>query len=91
MITTLHKGIFSPFVTALIEAACVVAYFGFLRCGELTVNTDFDASCNLCIEDITFEEDYAILHLKTSKTDPFRSGVNIYLLKTILLCARSNR
>ncbi|CAG2205116.1 unnamed protein product [Mytilus edulis] len=55
--------------------------FGFLRCGELTVNTDFDASCNLCIEDITFEEDYAILHLKTSKTDPFRSGVNIYLFK----------
>lgn len=81
MITTLHKGIFSPFVTALIEAACVVAYFGFLRCGELTVNTDFDASCNLCLEDITFEEDYAILHLKTSKTDPFRSGVNIYLFK----------
>ncbi|CAG2204821.1 unnamed protein product [Mytilus edulis] len=81
MITVLHKGIFSPFVTALIEAACVVAYFGFLRCGELTVNTDFDASCNLCIEDITFEEDYAILHLKTSKTDPFRSGVNIYLFK----------
>ncbi|CAC5355630.1 unnamed protein product [Mytilus coruscus] len=54
---------------------------GFLRYGKLTVNTDFDASCNLCIEDITFEEDYAILHLKSSKTDPFRSGVNIYLFK----------
>ncbi|CAG2221610.1 unnamed protein product [Mytilus edulis] len=75
------KGYIPPFVTVLIEAACIVAYFGFLRCGELTVNTDFDASCNLCIEDITFEEDYAILHLKTSKTDPFRSGVNIYLFK----------
>ncbi|CAG2254632.1 unnamed protein product [Mytilus edulis] len=77
MITALHKGIFSPFVTALIEAACVVAYFGFLRCGELTVNTDFDASCNLCIEDITLKRVACISCIRVWQTA--RSGVNVYL------------
>lgn len=77
----LQKGIFSVYTDILIETACIIAYFGFLRCGEFTVNIEFDTECNLCLEDIRFVDDGAVLHLKSSKTDPFRQGVDIYLFR----------
>lgn len=77
----LQKGIFSVYTDILIETACIIAYFGFLRCGEFTVNIEFDTECNLCLEDIRFVDDSAVLHLKSSKTDPFRLGVDIHLFR----------
>ncbi|CAC5395185.1 unnamed protein product [Mytilus coruscus] len=58
-----------------------VAFHGFLRCGEFTVDnaSNFDSESNLCVSDVTFYEDFAILHLKQSKTDPFRKGIDIQL------------
>lgn len=79
----LRKGVFNSFIDCLIETACIVAFFGFLRCGEFTVRnaSDFDVSVNLCISDVLFFDDYAVLKLKESKTDPFRRGVCIQLHK----------
>jgi hypothetical protein len=59
----------------------VVAFYGFLRCGEFTVHdaTLFDKEFNLCLSDISVQSDYAVIHLKHSKTDPFRNGVDIQL------------
>ena len=47
------------------------------------MNTEkFDPITNLCVSDIMFTLDHAILRLKQSKTDPFRKGIEIKLFKT---------
>ncbi|CAC5403162.1 unnamed protein product [Mytilus coruscus] len=75
----LRKVYYTPYVDILLEAACVTAYFGFLRSGEFTVLHSFDSECNVSIEDIRFLKDKVTFHLKASKTDPFREGVDIHL------------
>ena len=79
----LRKGVFNNFVDCLIETTCTVAFFGFLRCGKFTVRnaSDFDVTVNLCISDVLFYDDYAVLKLKESNTDPFRRGICIQLHK----------
>ena len=79
----LKSGVFSNFIDILLFTVFVVAFYGFLRCGEFTVNNagDFDVECHLFIEDVSFENDYDILKLKQSKTDPFRKGVKIQFHK----------
>lgn len=42
----LRKGMFSPYINCLMETACVIAFFGFLRCGEFTVLQSFDPDSN---------------------------------------------
>ena len=53
------------------ETACVIAFFGFLRCGEFTVLQSFDPDSNVCSEDITINDDHPTLHLKSSKNRSF--------------------
>ena len=79
----LRKGVFNNFVDCLIETTCTVAFFVFLRCGEFTVRnaSDFDVTVNLCISEVLFYDDYAVLKLKESKTDQFRRGICIQLHK----------
>ena len=50
-----------------------VAFCGFLRCGEFTVKqvNTVDSSVHLCVSDVIFYENYALLKLKESKTDPY--------------------
>ncbi|CAC5406433.1 unnamed protein product [Mytilus coruscus] len=77
--SSFEERYYTPYVDILLEAACVTAYFGFLRCGEFTVLHSFDSECNVSIEDIRFLKDKVTFHLKASKTDPFREGVDIHL------------
>ena len=78
----LDTGYMSPYIDCLLHAACVTAFFGFLRCGELTINQhEFDPNIHLCLGDLTFMDNHVQLHLKASKTDPFRQGINIPLFK----------
>ena len=58
--------------------------FCFLRCGEFTVKqaNTFDSSVHLCVSDVFFYENCALLKLKESKTDSFRKGIFIQLHKT---------
>ncbi|XP_063402881.1 uncharacterized protein LOC134686948 [Mytilus trossulus] len=74
----------SSYENLLLETMCTVAFFGFLRCGEFTVDScgNFDPAFNLCISDITILSDSIHLKLKISKTDPFRQGVTIKLFET---------
>ena len=80
----MRKGIFSPFLNIMLEAAFTVAFFGFLRCGEFTCTNVFDPEINLTMGDVTIVEASSSikLHLKTSKTDPFRRGVVVNLFRT---------
>lgn len=70
------------FEELMLETACTMAFFGFLRCGEFTVNKEFDHNTNLCVKDLIISDDCVRLHLRRSKTDPFREGVTIKLFRT---------
>lgn len=78
--------IYSPFVKAVRCTAFITAFYGFLRCGELTVMDSFDPYSHLCVGDITFHDPhYVVVKLKTSKTDPGRQGVSILLFANNLM------
>lgn len=78
------KGFLSPFLDSMMLALCQLAFFGFLRCGEFTVNSGFDHDNCILLKDINFDPNlsYYILNLKRSKTDPFRTGVNIHIFES---------
>ena len=78
----LQNGYVSPYTDCLLQAVCVMAFFGFLRCGEFTVNQqEFDPAIHLCLGDLTFNDTYVEVLLKMSKTDPFKQGTLIPLFK----------
>lgn len=79
----LNQGYFGPYTDLLIQTMCVVGFFAFLRCGEMTCKTTcFDPEVNLCVNDVFFINDSLVsLRLKASKTDPFRLGIDIYLFR----------
>jgi hypothetical protein len=54
------------------------AFFGFLRCGEITC-VKANSAHFLQISDVSFGNDFYVLKLRTSKTDPFSRGVNIII------------
>ena len=67
-------------------AACCLAFFGFLRVSEFTVPSDnlCDKDCHLSMEDILIDsrDDPHLLKVtikQSSKTDPFRVSVDLYL------------
>ena len=63
----------------MISAAMLVAFFGFLRVSEYTSEyvKSYDPQFTLCWEDVTVHPFVAYIHLKSSKTDPFREGVTV--------------
>ena len=71
----------------LLQAALIISWFGGLRCGELTVSSSFDTSCNLCYCDAKIVHFNSLgkcllLTLRASKTDIFREGVTLHLFST---------
>ena len=72
----------------LLWAACCLAFFGFLRCGEFTVPTqsEYDPGAHLSVGDILLDSRSSPttiqVTIKQSKTDPFRQGVQLHLGKT---------
>ena len=70
----------------MVGAAMTLAFFGFLRIGELTCNSHFNPERCLAFSDLVFmpEESspkYMLVRLKVSKTDPFRKGQSIVIGK----------
>jgi len=71
----------------MIWAAMTLAFFVFLRLGELTCNSSFCPNTHLTLLDISFHpirtsSEYISVKLKVSKTDPFRVGQTIFIGKT---------
>ena len=72
----------------LLWAACCLRFFAFMRSGELTVTArdKFDPSCHLTPRDITVDDmqtpSMLRIHLKTSKTDCTKQGVDLYVGRT---------
>ncbi len=74
----LSAGVFTPRIDITLQCMCSLAYCGFLRCGEFTVKSN-NACTYLKCKDVIFATDQSMFNLKlhTSKTDPFRLGVDI--------------
>ena len=76
------------FERTMLWAAFTVAFFGFMRSGEICSPSDstYDATAHLSFGDVAIDNlsnpSLMRVHLKTSKTDPFRKGVDIYLRRT---------
>ena len=69
----------------LLWAAACVAFFGFLRLGEV-VPPNSNAPAPLLVGDVEIlkppSSPMVRLHLRRSKTDPFGNGINIFLGST---------
>ena len=69
-------------------AACCMAFFGFLCSSEFTVPSQhyYDPNVHLSLSDIILNQRHSpttvCVHIKQSKTDPFRQGAHIYLGRT---------
>lgn len=62
--------IFNKHMDFTLMTACIVAFFGFLRCGEFTGKQTFDPSSNLTANDITsISSEQVTVRLKASKTE----------------------
>ena len=75
---------FECYDDVLFWAACCTGFFGFLRSGEFTTpNSKFDSRIHLAVDDLRIDKHVnpkvIFLHLKCSKTDPFRQGHTIRL------------
>ena len=74
--------------TKLLWAACCLAFFGFMRAGELTApsTSTYDPAVHLCVGDIAIDDPHIPsriqVSIKQSKTDPFRRGVQLCIGKT---------
>ena len=72
----------------MLWAACCMCFFGFLRSGEVTVESRrlYDPEGHLSAGDVALDSvsDSKVVQvkIKVSKTDPFRKGVTIYLGRT---------
>ena len=68
----------------MLWAAMLTAFHGFLRVSEYTSShvRSYDPEVTLCFEDLSFMNQFtARIHIKASKTDPFRQGTYIYLYR----------
>ena len=69
----------------MLWAACCAGFFGFMRAGEFTSRPG-EHPPSLTVEDVAVDDranpTMVRIHLKRSKTDPFRHGVDIYLGRT---------
>ena len=65
----------------MVWAAMALAFFGFLRIGELTCYSHFNLESHLSLSDLELmpksSPRYMLVQLKVSKTDPFRKGQTI--------------
>ena len=85
---SLANGLFSPYLDLLLYTVCIIAFFGFMRCGEFTCdNQAFNPKRNLTLSDVSFQSikeagssfSVCIINLKYSKIDQGGSGTDIKL------------
>ena len=83
MCCALSTGVFTPFLDLMLSCIFTTAFYGFLRCGEFTYSSQISQTF-LQISDIIILQDLSsfTLRLRTSKTDPFGSGISIPIFNT---------
>nr|XP_021331275.1 uncharacterized protein LOC110439521 [Danio rerio] len=79
-IHTLRKGYISSHTARTLDAMFNLAFFGFLRCSELTVTSKFNPLLHPTISDLALQDKETISFLiKQSKTDQTQKGHSILI------------
>ncbi|XP_073800756.1 uncharacterized protein [Danio rerio] len=79
-IHTLRKGYISIHTARTLDAMFTLAFFGFLRCSELTITSNFNPTIHPTLSDLTLlDEETLSFFIKQSKTDQLRRGHPIYI------------
>ena len=80
----------------LFWAACCTGFFGFRRSGEFTTtNSKFDSRMHLSVDDVRIDKHLntrvIFLHIKCSKTDPFRRGhtIRLWVSRNVVCAVRA--
>lgn len=97
LLAALRAGLFSPYSDALLDSVFLLAFYGFLRCGEFTTpSLKFVPGLHITSTDLLFHPDFYSLSLKQSKSKgpctiviarigspfcPFRSMLNYLNLR----------
>ncbi len=69
-----------PSTARTLDTMFILAFFGFLRCAELTASSKFDPAINPTISDLTILDSETISFLiKQSKTDQVKKGHFVYI------------
>lgn len=74
--------------SVMLWAAASLCFFGFFRSGEITVPSEsgYDKGAHLNFEDVTVDDlanpQVLQVRIKASKTDPFRTGVEVFVGRT---------
>ncbi len=79
-IHALHTCYQPPSTARTLDTMFILAFFGFLRCAELTASSKFDPAINPTISDLTILDSETISFLiKQSKTDQVKKGHFVYI------------
>ncbi|XP_056612821.1 nuclear pore complex protein DDB_G0274915-like [Triplophysa dalaica] len=79
-IITLRQGYHSTHTARTLDAMFLLAFFGFLRCSELTITSKFNPDIHPTISDLSVMDDDTISYfIKQSKTDQTKRGHLIYI------------
>ncbi|XP_073766981.1 uncharacterized protein [Danio rerio] len=79
-IATLRKGYQSIHTAHTLDAMFNLAFFGFLRCSELTASDKFNPAIHPTISDLALlDKETLSFFIKQSKTDQSRKGHSIYI------------
>ncbi|XP_032220413.2 uncharacterized protein LOC116603397 [Nematostella vectensis] len=88
VMSMIHKHLdLTLFDHAMFWAACCLAYSGFLRASEFMVNSSsiFSPDLHLNVPDISVDSmsnpTMLRIHVKASKTDPFRKGTHVFICR----------
>lgn len=77
-ISSIRNGLFSFYINILLEAVFLAAFYGFMRPGEFSSDTNkFDPTRGISFSDICFSSNSFTLILKHSKNDAKASGVTL--------------
>jgi site-specific recombinase XerD len=79
-LTTLRSGLFSPIKARTLDAMFNLAFFGFLRVSEFTINSNFNPSIHPTFSDLQIiNSDTIRFNIKQSKTDQLKHGHSIFI------------
>lgn len=83
MVSHLRQGCFGAYVDLLLETVFLTAFYGFLRCGEFTSNSEcFSPNHDLTVSDISINHHSYSIFLKHSKSDRDLRGSSIVISET---------
>lgn len=79
-ISTLRKGYHSIHTARTLDAMFILAFFGFLRCSEFTITSNFNPKVHPTFSDLPVPDNDTVTYfIKQSKSDQLKKGHFVYI------------